>query len=220
MSSGTMIASERGERILDAAGELLLRYGYGRITMDDIARQAGTGKGTIYLHWMTKDELFAALLRREIVAMWQALLAWLQEDVRRVRYSQVMPALLRIGMRRPLARALFTEDRELLGKLAERGLSGAEAMGVAQGDFLSLMREVGLLHTDMDLAAQRYALRAVVTGFLRLEAEGAESELSLDERAEALGETIRAVFEPEEIQGEEAGRRVLEWFEGFLGQVE
>jgi AcrR family transcriptional regulator len=73
-----MIASERGERILDAAGELLLRYGYGRITMDDIARQAGTGKGTIYLHWMTKDELFAALLRREIVAMWQALLAWLQ----------------------------------------------------------------------------------------------------------------------------------------------
>lgn len=59
---------ERAHRILDAAAELILRWGYDKTTIDDIARQAGVAKGTIYLHWKTRDALFVALLRRERVA--------------------------------------------------------------------------------------------------------------------------------------------------------
>jgi hypothetical protein len=36
----------RADRILDAAGSLLLRHGYRKVNVEDIARQAGIGKGT------------------------------------------------------------------------------------------------------------------------------------------------------------------------------
>ena len=59
----------RAHRILDAAAELILRWGYNKTTIDDIARQAGVAKGTIYLHWKGREELFAALMLRERLAL-------------------------------------------------------------------------------------------------------------------------------------------------------
>jgi len=45
------------EAILDAVGRLLKRYGYGKMTVDDIAREAAVGKGTIYLYFPSKKEM-------------------------------------------------------------------------------------------------------------------------------------------------------------------
>src|SRR6266705_922782 len=55
----------REERILDAATTLLVRWGYRKTTIDDVAREAGGGKGTIYLHWKDKNDLFRAAIWRE-----------------------------------------------------------------------------------------------------------------------------------------------------------
>ena len=49
---------ERADRILDTARELLLAWGYRRVTIDELARRAGVGKGTIYLHWRSREEVF------------------------------------------------------------------------------------------------------------------------------------------------------------------
>src|SRR5437764_6276067 len=49
----------REERILDAATTLLVRWGYRKTTIDDVALEAGVGKGTIYLHWKDKTTCFA-----------------------------------------------------------------------------------------------------------------------------------------------------------------
>ena len=43
--------------ILDAVDVLLAKYGYKKMTMDDVALQVGIGKGTIYLHFPSKEEL-------------------------------------------------------------------------------------------------------------------------------------------------------------------
>jgi AcrR family transcriptional regulator len=50
--------------ILDAVDVLLARYGYKKMTMDDVARQVGIGKGTIYLHFPGKEELVLAHIDR------------------------------------------------------------------------------------------------------------------------------------------------------------
>ena len=60
---------ERAERILDAAAALILRWGFQKTTLDDVSRQAGVAKGTMYLHWKTREELLQALIRREKLAM-------------------------------------------------------------------------------------------------------------------------------------------------------
>ncbi len=45
------------EAILDATERLLARYGYRKMTVEDIAREVGVGKGTLYLHFASKEEV-------------------------------------------------------------------------------------------------------------------------------------------------------------------
>ena len=60
------IASRKDIRdlILDAVDVLLAKFGYKKMTMDDVARQVGIGKGTIYLHFSGKEELVLAHIDR------------------------------------------------------------------------------------------------------------------------------------------------------------
>jgi len=50
--------------ILDAVDVLLAKYGYKKMTMEDVARQVGIGKGTIYLHFPGKEELVLSHIDR------------------------------------------------------------------------------------------------------------------------------------------------------------
>ena len=43
--------------ILDATDRLLARRGYKKMTMEDLAQEVGIGKGTIYLHFPSKEEV-------------------------------------------------------------------------------------------------------------------------------------------------------------------
>lgn len=52
------------DSILDAAERLLGLYGYKKTTVDDIAQEAGIGKGTIYLHFSGKDEIAVSWIDR------------------------------------------------------------------------------------------------------------------------------------------------------------
>jgi AcrR family transcriptional regulator len=53
---------ERRERILWAAKRVLLEKGLDEASMDDVADRAGTTKPTVYAHFKSKHELFAAVV--------------------------------------------------------------------------------------------------------------------------------------------------------------
>src|SRR6187397_2922070 len=42
------------DAILDATDRLLARYGYKKMTIDDLAHEVGIGKGSVYLHFSSK----------------------------------------------------------------------------------------------------------------------------------------------------------------------
>jgi Transcriptional regulator len=52
------------DRILDAAERLLARFGYKKTTMEDIAREAGLGKRTLYLHFASKEAVALSTIDR------------------------------------------------------------------------------------------------------------------------------------------------------------
>ena len=54
------------DRILDAADRLLARYGYRKMTVDDIAQEAGIGKGTVYLSFPAKEEIALSCIDRMV----------------------------------------------------------------------------------------------------------------------------------------------------------
>lgn len=52
----------RRSSILDAARKLLVARGYQDFALDDLAREAGVAKGTLFLYFKTKDELLSATI--------------------------------------------------------------------------------------------------------------------------------------------------------------
>ena len=52
-------------QILDGARSVFLADGFDAASMNEIARAAGVSKGTLYVYFPSKEELFAALIREE-----------------------------------------------------------------------------------------------------------------------------------------------------------
>ncbi|MEM7056410.1 MAG: TetR/AcrR family transcriptional regulator [Pseudomonadota bacterium] len=55
--------TEREKKIIEAAGEVFLRYGVKRTTMNDIAQEAGIARQTLYNAFANKDQVLRALIR-------------------------------------------------------------------------------------------------------------------------------------------------------------
>lgn len=54
------------DAILDATDRLLARYGYKKMTIDDLAKEVGIGKGSVYLHFSSKEEIALSHIDRII----------------------------------------------------------------------------------------------------------------------------------------------------------
>ncbi len=67
--------TNKRQKIMDVARKLFYEKGYYRTTVDDIAREAGVAKGTVYLYFNSKVELLLAIIEAEHVR----LLDFLQE---------------------------------------------------------------------------------------------------------------------------------------------
>ncbi len=57
------------DEILDATDRLLARFGYKKMTIDDLAQEVGIGKGTVYLHFSSKEEIALSHIDRIIERM-------------------------------------------------------------------------------------------------------------------------------------------------------
>ena len=68
------------EAILDATDQLLARYGYRKMTVDDIAQEVGIGKGTIYLHFASKEEITLSHVDRIVERLKERLWAIARTD--------------------------------------------------------------------------------------------------------------------------------------------
>jgi AcrR family transcriptional regulator len=58
-------AEQRRQDILDAARTVFARKGYADTVVEDIAEQAGIGKGTLYLYFPSKEQIYLAALLEE-----------------------------------------------------------------------------------------------------------------------------------------------------------
>ena len=62
------LPGERPKQILDAALAVFAEHGLAAARLEDIAKRAGLSKGTIYLYFPNKEELFREVVRTSIVA--------------------------------------------------------------------------------------------------------------------------------------------------------
>ena len=59
----------RPEELLDSALTVFGERGYRATTLEEVARHAGVSKGTVYLYFASKDDLFRAMVERNVVGL-------------------------------------------------------------------------------------------------------------------------------------------------------
>ena len=166
LPAGSPARRERAGKILDAAAELLRAHGYRRVSIDDVAARAGVGKGTIYLHWRTREALFWAVLQREALGLLERLTADLAADPELALPQRLIPRIFLQLDGRPLVRALLMSDREVLGSLtADEAVAAAQKEMSGQPDYLRLVSAQGLLRPGLSAGAAGHVLNCVIHGF-------------------------------------------------------
>ncbi|EGB14384.1 transcriptional regulator, TetR family [Pseudodesulfovibrio mercurii] len=71
---------EKEQRILDTAAELFSRQPFHKVLLSDVARVAAVGKGTLYLYFKSKDDLYFAVLLREFSSLVASMQRFLDEN--------------------------------------------------------------------------------------------------------------------------------------------
>jgi AcrR family transcriptional regulator len=190
----------RVERVLDSAAELLVRWGYQRVTIDDVARHAGIGKGTVYLHFRSKDALFLTVLIRVHRELVVRIADRMDADPREVLPSRLMRHVFEELTANPVARSLYMGDAEVLGRLVhEAGDTLGEFIARRQQaavEHIRLLADGGCLRPGLDPESALYAFSAVGMGFMVIDGMGTGiPELDAAARADLLERTLAAALE-------------------------
>jgi AcrR family transcriptional regulator len=188
----------RADRILDSAAELLLRWGYKRVTIDDVAAQAGIGKGTVYLHYRTREELFFSVIMREQAAATDELIEAVRRDPREALLHRLIRLKYLSAMRRPILRAVIAADPEILGRLvdAAKGSDLGKLLGLVSFEYFQIMIEHSLIKPGISVPELIYGVGAITIGFFTgdafLEAFGGSP--ALERKADLLEAAIERSF--------------------------
>lgn len=69
------------EQILDGAMRVFMRMGFDASSMNDITREAGVSKGTLYVYFKNKEDLFAAIIQRKKSLVFEKLREIVEADM-------------------------------------------------------------------------------------------------------------------------------------------
>jgi AcrR family transcriptional regulator len=214
---------EKAFRILDAAAELILRWGYDKTTVEDIARSAGIAKGTLYLYWKTREDLFNALIAREQMDLAQDVRRRIVEDPAGVTLRGIYEHSALVLLQRPLMKAVILGDINVLGKLAHREHSTAAYSERLAGfnTYLEFLQGRGLIRNDLSLAEQIYTVSAIIIGFFVVTPLMPDGITLTDEKKAALiGEAIHRTLETDQVVGAEEYELIstsfLEYFDRLI----
>ena len=192
---------QRADRILDAAAELMLRWGYNKTTIDDIARVAGVAKGTIYLHWKTREDLFLALMRREYVRLTRDIQQRIAGDTDGGTLQGLTRHSMLATLKHPLIKAVLLRDTDLLGAwLHNEYTSETYSQQIAQSlALIEFYRSRGVVRDDFDVRKLAYMLDAITIGFLVIEEYMPDEFTYSDEEVvEMTAEAVKRTFAPAE----------------------
>ena len=182
------------DSILDATDRLLARYGYRKMTVEDIALEAGIGKGTIYLHFSSKEEVVLSHIDRIVERLKQRLREIARSDAsaaERLRLMLMTRVLFRFDSVQHYTQSLNDLLAALRPGLLARRAQYFEAEAQIFAEVLRAGREAGELSFD-DERVTAHALLQATNGLLPYSLSAAElgSRAEVSQRVADVAELI------------------------------
>jgi len=156
-ASSAQDKERRRTAILRAAGDLLDGSRYEAVSMAAVAREAGIAKGTTYLYFPTKEQLFLALLEDEYAAWFGAARIALRELGPTPSPEQVTAGLM--GTLRDRPRLLSLMER--VHRVLEQNIS-VDAAGAFKGRLQDEATGLALVLSEKAGISMRRAMRLLL----------------------------------------------------------
>lgn len=144
------------KQIIEAARILFNKYGFKKVTMDEIAKQAGVTKRTVYAYFKSKEELFQCIINEELINMKKIV-----EDVEN-QYSDFYEAvhqgiynLLKYINKKKFIKNLINEAEVLKNPIIVKNLKvlDAEVQNYIKQKLLKAVEKEKLKIKDVDITA-------------------------------------------------------------------
>ena len=203
--------NEREQAILDAAAAVIIRLGYDKATMGDIAEETGASRGTVYLYFKGKEELFDALLTREYLRYTQTWLAQIDADPRGGTVGGFFRASYHAVNRHPLIAALLRRDRRVVGSYLRKRDNPLVQMvaGVNTTGFFEALQAAGAIRQDIDAAVILHLVEMLSYGQLTIgEFKPLDQFPPYDAVMEALADMMDRALMPADGGNSEAGKAI------------
>lgn len=204
--------NERQQQILDAAAAVIIRLGYDKTNMNDIAKEAGTSRRTVYLYFQGKEELFEALLYREYLRYAQTWLDQIEADPRGGTVGGFYRALFHAVNHHPLIAAVLRRDQRVLGNyLRKQGnLFTQMVANVNTSGFFLELQKVGAIRQDIDADVILHIIEMISYGQLTIaDFKPAEQFPPYDAVMEALADMMDRALRPADGGNSEAGKAIV-----------
>jgi AcrR family transcriptional regulator len=178
-------AMRNRERLIEVARLVFREQGYDA-SLDEVAKRAGVGPGTLYRHFPTRENLIDAIMQSWVDSVEQAadkalaaegsprdlLMAWFEEYVRLISLHKGGPAKITSAMDDPASP--IQHKCQVLRSAGARVVDQLRAEDAIRDDVdsLQIARLVGGVATvadqaDLDAAAVRPMLEVLADGLLR-----------------------------------------------------
>ncbi|MWD27168.1 TetR family transcriptional regulator [Aquicoccus sp. SCR17] len=200
----TMQPIRRGRKfaqVLEGARKVFLRDGFGVASVDDIAREAGVSKATLYAYFPDKQSLFFEVARQECEKMAQETLARIDQNA---PPAQVLPEVARSLTRflvSGFAQRVFRICVAEADRFPELGrhfyACGPELGRERTKAYLAAARDRGELRVeDLDLAAEQFGELCKATLWAKsiFGVKTSFSEAEIDRAARGAVETFLARY--------------------------
>jgi len=203
----------REQRILDAAVDLFVHYGYDKTTVSDIAREAGVSKGAIYLHYDSKDALLEALIIREMQIYAETWFDLLEADPQGGTIAGMYKNSLYALNDSKFISAMFKQDGRILGSYLRKpdNIFRGQEFKSTKYEFVQMMQAAGAVRPELDPKVTAHIMNMLGYGLVAMDEVMDKADIPpYDDLIEGIADFMHRALTPDDGGNIEAGKAIIQ----------
>jgi AcrR family transcriptional regulator len=201
-------------RVLDVAADIVANGGFDTLSLESLADAAEVSPEHVADLFGTLEQTLVLMLNREFTGIYMSMVDHIERDPEGGKLSRIYYYTLAGVYERPLARTLYTVDREAMNTIMRSPNSFQYLPGVGlRADLIETMQRAGMVRRDVDAGTVSHMLTIFSAGLAIT-----SPHEDLDRIVRGVTDLLAQVVDEEGIQDTTPGKAAFfEWAHTLVG---
>jgi AcrR family transcriptional regulator len=152
-------------RVLDVASEIVAGGGFDTLSLELLAHESAVSVESVVEVFGTLEEVLVVMLNREFTGIYRSMVDDIERDPEGGKLSRIYYYTLSAVYERPLARTLYTVDRDAMNSIMRHAKSFKYVPGIGiRADLIETMQRIGMVRRDVDAGTVSHMLTIFSAG--------------------------------------------------------